>query len=559
MSNELTINFNDKDYIATYNEQTGYYEVNLQAPKIGGIYEADINFTDLYGQEYKDTQVIQVFAREKVKLDTTKVFMWIFDYYDFTIKDIVEISDYDINIDEETNANTIIKVLKKTTAKAKDIIFIKRNAEIIYWGRIENISNDDGKILNEYTIKYITNMFDEKVPLYQNVSGSNIEKGYYRIKTVLASNKVLDVENKSTESGANIQIYDRDSTQSEKWEISKGTDGYYTIKNSKSSKVLTVQNSNFVNDTNVVQQELNNSDAQKWTIEKFNGSRYKIKTKTNNLYLTVNMGSTENGTIIKIHEAVQDYNKQTFTLEITDEEIIRDTGIEDQIAKAINDNFVNNEDTFINKTYLEVRVKTHTKLQTSVSNVDNGLYNLHTWMTNCTQLYNINYDIYIENKKLIIEIENKSLSRKIIDVKAQAISKYTEVFETDIVAKVIVTTSTDTYELYLLNDRTTTRNMNDPNRAEGRTERIYTENYEDAMQTALDAIKSNSYNHMISFNMLSDEMLKIGTPIAIKTRESVILDTYISAVRITQNKFVEYTCGNIRIKFIDKLLKERKK
>ena len=42
--------------------------------------------------------------------------MWIFDHKDFTVKDIVEIADYDINIDEETNANTIIKVLKKNNA-----------------------------------------------------------------------------------------------------------------------------------------------------------------------------------------------------------------------------------------------------------------------------------------------------------------------------------------------------------------------------------------------------------------------------------------------------------
>ena len=36
-------------------------------------------------------------------------------------------------------------------------------------------------------------------------------------------------------------------------------------------------------------------------------------------------------------------------------------------------------------------------------------------------------------------------------------------------------------------------------------------------------------------------------------------NTYISAIKLTQNKFIEYTCGNIRIKFIDKLLKERRK
>ena len=128
-----------------------------------------------------------------------------------------------------------------------------------------------------------------------------------------------------------------------------------------------------------------------------------------------------------------------------DEEIIKEIGIEDYIAKTINDNFIESKDALLNKEYLEVRVKTHTKLQTSVVNVSEQTYNLHTWMTNCTQLYNINYNFFIENKKLIIEIENKSLKKELIDVNGQAISNYTEVFETDVVSKVEVLTNTDTY------------------------------------------------------------------------------------------------------------------
>ena len=113
MENQLTINFNNQNYIATYNPQSGYYELELQAPDSGGVYTADINFTDLYGQEYEDSVAIQIWAKEKIKIETNKMFMWIFDFKDFTVKDIVEISNYEINIDEETNANTIINVLIK--------------------------------------------------------------------------------------------------------------------------------------------------------------------------------------------------------------------------------------------------------------------------------------------------------------------------------------------------------------------------------------------------------------------------------------------------------------
>lgn len=342
-----------------------------------------------------------------------KVFMWIFDFKDFSVKDIVELSAYEINIDEETNANTIINILKQTTAKARDIIVIKKNNDIVYWGTVDNIQNEDGKMLYQFISKYITNIFDRKIKL-------------------------------------------------------------------------------------------------------------------------------EN------------------------EEIIRENGIEDFIARAITDNFISNIDTFININWLEVRVLTHTPKQTSVTNVQDGIYNLHTWMSNCTQNYDIVYSFSITNKKLIITIENKTLNKELIDVKAQSISNYSEVFETDVVSKVVVlfdkvngVESKGQYTLYLCTDRTTTTDMNDVNRADGKVETIYTENYEDANQKALDVMKSNSYNHNITFN-LYDKFLKVGTPIAIKTKKSIILDTYISAVKISQKKFYEYTCGNIRIKFIDKLLKERR-
>lgn len=412
--NELTITFNEQTYIAKYNKQTGYYEVEITAPNVGGIYNADIAFTDIFGVDYEADLAVQILAKEKIKIESNKVFMWIFDYKDFAVKDIVEIADYEINIDEETNANTILNVLKKTTAKARDIVAIKKNNDVIYWGIIDNIQNMDGQKLYEYTVKYITNLFNQNIILQ-------------------------------------------------------------------------------------------------------------------------------------------------------DEELIKTTGIEDFLWNAINKNFIYNSDHFVNLNYLRVIIKTHTKKQTSVTNADNGIYNLHTYMTNCTQSYDIVYSFVIIDKRLVMTIEVKETSKELIDVKAQAISNYLEVFETDIVSKVVVlydkvndTEQKGRYTLYLLNDRTTTIDMNNVNRAEGKIETVYTENYEDAPQMALDKIKANSYNHNITFSYYN-RFIPVGTPIAIKTKESLILNTYISAVKITKSKFYEYTCGNIRVNFIDKLLKERGK
>ena len=410
---DMIITFNGENYIATYNEQTGYYEVTLQAPQVGGVYKANISYNDFWNENYTDSSTIQVLAKKPVKIETNKVFMWIFNYYDFSVKDIVEISDYEFNIDEETNAKSTINVLKKTNAKARDIIAVKKNNILIYWGVIDEIQNEKGERLYRYITTYMTNLFDRKI---------------------------------------NLQ----------------------------------------------------------------------------------------------------------------DESIIKTVGIEDFIGKTITDEYISNQDTFINLPWLELDVLTHTPKQTSVTNVENGIYNLHTWLANCTQNYNIVYSFSIINKKLVMTIENRTFSKEIIDTLAKSISNYTEVFETDVVAKVNVIYSkrngisnSGSYTLYLLNDRTTTTDMTNPNRAEGRIETIYTENYEDANQEALNVMKSNSYNHNITFD-LYDQFIKVGTPIAIKTKESIIYDSYISAIKITPEKFYNYICGNIRIKFIDKLLKERR-
>lgn len=403
----MKIKYNGKEYVAEYNSQTGYYEINLNAPNTGGIYNTEVEFTDLLEQKYVEQKVVQVLAKEKIKNKNGTTFMWVFDGNDFKIKGIMELSDYEISIDEETNSNTIVNVLKNIQAKEDDIVAIKKENEVVYWGIVKKVENEDGKALYKYTLKYITNMFDQKV----------------------------------------------------------------ILKN---------------------------------------------------------------------------------------EDIIKTVGIEDFIAKTIKENFINNTDIFLNKTYLKVVVKTHTKVQTTVDNVQDCIYNLHTWIINCTQRYNIVYNFSIESKMLVITIENKSIKKELIDTTAQAISNYSEVFETNIISKVTVITKEEgEYNLYLLTDRTTTTDMKNENRAKGKVETVYTEKMEDAPQKALDTMKSNSYNHNVTFKMLNKYM-KVGTPIAIKTKDSVILDTYISAVKINQSKFIEYTCGNIRIKFIDKILKERK-
>ena len=562
MARSVTVKFNDKLYNAPYNETTDEYEVELTAPETGGIYNAQISCVD--GDTTNTTDIdIRILKQEQIKITTDDTYMYIFDYKDFTVKDVVELSNYEINIDEETNANTTVNVLKKTTAKSNDIVMIKENGEIKYWGIIQEIQNENGSKLYQYIIKYITNMFNQNVILNQNIVNTNdIKEGYYRIHSKLNYNFVFDVLNDSQEVGANLQVYEINNSNAQKFKITKRVDGTYKIANIRSGKVADVLGATFQNGTNIQMWDDTDNAAQKWTFTKRDNNSYSIYLAATNFVIDLTGANASNGGNIEIWEYVEGSTQELWILEKLDEEIIRYEGIEDYIAEQIDKNFVNNEDILMNRAYLEIRVKTHTKLDVSVStivDVQNDIYNLHTFMTNCTQNYNITYNVFLENKKLVIEIENKEIKKELIDVNAQPISNYTEVFETDVVSKVVVIAKDGSrYTLYLKTDRTTTEDMLDKNRAEGKTEVVYAENVEDAKQKALDTFKGNAYNHNVTFDYY-DREIKVGTPITIKTKESLIYDTYISAVTKQKgSKFYKYTCGNIRISFIDKLKKERK-
>lgn len=402
----VKVTFNGTEYTLVKNIQTGYYEVELTAPSTGGIYNAVVEYTNSSGDEYTRTQAIQILKKETAKIETTNLYAWIFSWRNFDVKDIVELSVAEIIEDEETNSPSNITAIGTSGAESGDIVAVKRSGEVIYWGIIDEVQNENGEKRVIYKLNYITNLFNQNV--YLNEVSTNL---------------------------------------------------------------------------------------------------------------------------------------------------IKNTGIEDYIGGQINANFINNSDTFVNRSYLKVNILTHTPKNTSVTNVENNIFNLHTWMTNCTQLYDIQYKFYIDDGKLNIDIENVAETKQLIDTSFMNITGYSEVFETQITSKVIVRTSTNTYILYLLNDRTTTTDGTNVNRAAGKTEMVYTENYSEAPQTALDIFKSNSYNHNITFKL--DKYIPVNTPIAIKTKNQLIYDSYISKVTINSGKFYEYECGNIRVNFIDKILKER--
>lgn len=405
--------FNGNLVEAEYNSQTDFYEIDLTAPELGGVYEIAIDAIDAIGDTSSETKDIQVLAKEVKEYAQDESIVYFLDKADLEIKDVIEFENYEYNIDEETNAKTVFDISRKNSINNGDIVILKRSNNIDYIGIVENAQNEDGEQRQRTTLKYISNIFDKKI----------------------------------------------------------------ILKN---------------------------------------------------------------------------------------EDIIFNQGIEDFIARTINDEFTNSNDTLLNINWLDVEVLTHTTLQKSVD-TENGIYNFHTFITNCTQNYNIILDFSFENNRIKLKIYKQEQETELIDATTDDICNYVEVYETDVLAKVTVKTDTDVLQWFLKSDRTITQNINDQDRAIGKEDVIYTSNNDDAYQTALNAFKGNSYNHYISFYVYKESLLfnvknfKIGTPLSVRTDNNVILDTYISAISDNGGKFMKITCGNMRINFIDKINQERRK
>ena len=143
-----------------------------------------------------------------------------------------------------------------------------------------------------------------------------ISTGMYTIKSAINNKYVIDVNEALKQNGANIQIYESNGTNAQKFNVKYLNNGYYTIESVNSGKVLDVANADKSAGTNVWQFELNNTDAQKWIIRKNSDNTYSIISKLNNLYLDVSEGIAKNGQNIQMNNYVGT-NAQKFIFEET--------------------------------------------------------------------------------------------------------------------------------------------------------------------------------------------------------------------------------------------------
>lgn len=132
-------------------------------------------------------------------------------------------------------------------------------------------------------------------------TGKIVPEGEYRIVTAVNENRALDVANGSSDSGANIRIYNNFVSPKQTFKLVYQNNGFYTISNTFSNCLLDVAGDTYLNNTNVIQCTANGGPNQDWMIKPSGDGYYYIISRTNGLALDVTNAKDEDGANVAVH------------------------------------------------------------------------------------------------------------------------------------------------------------------------------------------------------------------------------------------------------------------
>jgi hypothetical protein len=127
-----------------------------------------------------------------------------------------------------------------------------------------------------------------------------VANGTYTLQ--LSSGKVLDVDSAGTADGTKVKIWNDTGSTAQKWVVTRGSDGLYTVKTALANKVLDVAGGGTANGAKLQIWTPNNTCAQKWNIVKKDDS-FILLSSCSNKALDVIAGSINTaGTLTQIFD-----------------------------------------------------------------------------------------------------------------------------------------------------------------------------------------------------------------------------------------------------------------
>lgn len=129
--------------------------------------------------------------------------------------------------------------------------------------------------------------------------------GEYVIKSAVNLKYAVDVRWASCDDGANIQLYEANSTFAQSWIVSHDVDNFVILKNKSSGKVLSVKDVFLKNETNIEQRIYKEGDrAQKWiAVKKLDGNVVFLSALNTNYCVDLECGIAENERNIQVYSA----------------------------------------------------------------------------------------------------------------------------------------------------------------------------------------------------------------------------------------------------------------
>lgn len=127
-------------------------------------------------------------------------------------------------------------------------------------------------------------------------------EGWYNLTPKCASGKYLDIQGGSTKNKANVQIYEYNNTNSQRFYFSSVGNGYYVISSMLCNKVLDIKNNSKKSGANVQQYDFKYGDNQLWKVVSEGNGYYSLRPCRNtSLALDVNRCGSANGTNVQVY------------------------------------------------------------------------------------------------------------------------------------------------------------------------------------------------------------------------------------------------------------------
>ena len=142
------------------------------------------------------------------------------------------------------------------------------------------------------------NNYDELA--YQNKDV--IADGEYLLKSAVNTKYVIDVRWGSKDNGANVQVYEKNGSNAQIWQISHDENNYVILKSKNSGKVISVAGDSARNYINVEQKEYKDEKSQRWiAVKQVNGTIVFLSALDISYCIDLDSAKAANGSNVRLY------------------------------------------------------------------------------------------------------------------------------------------------------------------------------------------------------------------------------------------------------------------